>query len=645
MNVVPLRREASESAGGGDAPFDAPVPTDPPHDTGGGPPGGGGASDEPEEPTFGRVIPLGTATLRGKTAYVLLDAAGARGTYSARDLHSIGDVSGLFGGSSAKTFLARRWPYLVARRDVQGKIVRDDKGRPEMVPSGDFSARDLGDALMAACTRLGPADALEHRRDGIWPGEGGGLAVHAGNAIHTWPQDQSHAPGWRLGSSLHVAARPRPKGWPARAPATAAQMHAMQRDFDLWSYATAMERSASALLTGMVAVGIYAGALTTWRPHMWLRGDAGIGKSHLLDLVVALTGADRRSKDVSEAFVRDNFDARSGLIVLDEENANLAGVTEVLRLMRGASDGEGARTGRMYEGAARVFRVACPFLLAANSMPAFEPADASRITTLTLRRGDGGDRSARVNAAIAAAADLHPAIVTRLVQGWHRFRQNVEVFRAGLMQRHATARCADQLGTLLAGWRTLIDDEVVDPFVAAEDLNSLEIQVVTPDAAAESDAWAQVIAHLLSSRMPTGTGRESNTVAGLVELLREAVTAWQWAMSHGTPVEQVEFKTQLARIVGDAGALQLRWSADPPGLLVGNTSPLLNRAFDGTAWANRVWLQALRDAPGAEDAGAVNFRRASKARAVLLPEPVLGLIPCAWRPPGGPEPPKGGAGP
>ena len=637
--VVPLRPQDGPPV---DGPYDAALPADPPDEgRGGGPPHDGGASGQDEEPRFGRVVPLGTALQRGKTAYVLLDSVGQRVTLSARDMQNLADISSLFGGAGARRWLAERWPWQRPKRDKAGRVERDDDGNVIMVPSGDFSARDVGDALIAACTRLGPADALEHRRDGVWPGESGGLAVHVGDTIFTWPDGAEQRPGWRLGTALHVAARPRRR--PHAIAATATECLTFMQRFRLWSYAPAMERSAPTLLMGAIAVGVYSGALA-WRPHVWLRAPTNAGKSTLLDLLVAAVGADPRSKDVSEPYVRRAFDGRATWIVLDEEEANLASVTAVLNLMRGASDGEGARTGRVIEGEAHSSRIACPFLLAAISTPAFEPADASRITTINLRRPAGGDRKPELLKAQAEAYALHPRLFTRLVQGWERFGVNLAVYRGALLNGAATARCADQLATLLAGHRVLVDDLPIDPMTAAEEINALELQVVTPDLAAETDAAPQALAHLLASRVPVGDGRQSATLAGVVEGLREAVADWL-AYQRGDPYAPADAKATLDRHVGNAGALQLRWQADPPGLIIGQTSPLLNHAFAGTPWANRVWIAALRDVEGAQDAGSVKFRRAPQARAVWLPESQLGLMPPRGRedrPP--PDPPESESG-
>lgn len=617
-SVLPFRRPQDSAGDVTEGPLaDPPAGDDQP----GGGGGGGGAAPQDGEPDFGQVVPLGTADRNDQVAFVLLSWHGQRVKLAARQMHSVPELSTLFGGAAAKAWLSRRWPAMRVKRDPRGKPERDERGRLIYEETGDFSARDIGDALISACSRLGPADSLRPRRDGIWPGEAGGIVVHTGRHIYVYPGNEARKLGWRLGPAIHLRADPQDE--PAKAPLPAERCLRLAQDFRRWSYAAASEAMAPTVLLGAVACGIYAAALR-WRPHIWIKGPTNAGKSTLLRLLSALMGMGRPSDDLSEAYIRNTFDGRARPILLDEREPNLQGVQQVLHLMRGASGGEGAQVGRVYDGGARTFSVASSFVLAAISTPAFEPQDASRITTLVLRRPAQTSAKAQdeVEAMITEAAALYPGLLTRLVLGWERYNANLAVYRGAMLQAHATSRCADQLGALLAGHRTLVDDQVIDALAAAEEINALEIQVVTPEAAAESDAPLQVIGHLLASRVPIGDGRQSLTVAALLEEARDAALLHRQAMgSEG----EYQAKQAHERWKKRAGMLQLRWMKE--GLVIGNKSPLLDRCFDTTVWAKGVWRQALADLPGAAQAGPTQFHGGGKDRGVWLPADALPLRP------------------
>ena len=599
-------------------PFDATLPPAPPEDEEGEDRGGGsgGGGDEADADDFGPIVPLGVTTRKEKTAYVMLDAAGKQTVLSARDVCQRDCLSGLFGGDSGIKHLLKLFPNLVEVKDENtGEVTYKKNG---------WSPRAAGNRIMGECTRLGDADQLERRLDGVWRGDGGGLVVHTGTRLHLFPQGEVIPAGRRVGGALYLRARQAAE--PSDIAATAAQCEKLRAAFDLWAFAPEDAKAAPILLNGMIACGIYAGALS-WRPHMWLRGESNAGKSTLADIIIAATGADRRVKGASEAFTRRKYDGRAKLAMLDEQEPDIDLVNQILVLMRGASDAGGGRIGKVIDGETKEFVVACPFLIAAISTPAFEAQDESRITTLKLvrqRLEDPTRRKRELEQALAMAEQLHPALLTRLLLGWPRFQTNLSIYRQALMARGATPRFADQHAPLFAGHRTLVNDMPVDASTAAEDLDAAELRVTTGDDAAEGDAGERVLSRLFATRVPVGLRNESMTVAALVEKLRGAHRAHADAKRTGTQEAVLTTGKALDAWTRRAGALLLRWSPGE-GLVIGNGQPLLDRAFDDTPWGKRVWERSLRDLPGARDAGALHFRGARKARAVLLPEAVLGL--------------------
>jgi len=585
--------------------------------------GGGGGDDAggrgaTPPPDFGPVVALGTEMRKEERVFALLAAGGQRVILSAKKLQTVADLSGLFGGHRRKAWMAERWPQMRPKRDATGRVVRDDEGRIEQVETGDFSARDLGDALIQACVDLGPAHALDHRRDGVWPGPDGGLVVHVGDRLWTFPDNVERSFGWRHGNALHLAADARPAPAAAEKAATKQDCLALEATLKLWNYHPDVAAAAPAYLLGGIAAGIYCAALE-WVPHIWLSGPAGAGKSTLLRFMAAASGADAPAEDVSEPFVRNVHNGRAHAILLDEKEPNTKGVNEVLALMRAASSG--GRSGRLMDGAVTSYAVHAPFILAAISTPAFEAADLSRITVIQLRRG-GTASDEHLEKQLAAARALYPALLTRAVLGWPRFLENRKVYRRALLAAAATSRCADQLATLLAGRRTLIDDDVMDESSARDELSDLNIEVISADRAEETDAGRLALSHLLASSIRLGADGKNATVAALLEELRDLGEDLKAAITADPSYSEIEGR--LKRRIREAGQLKLRWSHGE-GVYIGHTSPTLNRIFEGTTWANRVWRQVLKELPGAHDGTSIYFRGGGQDRAVFVPEAALRL--------------------
>jgi hypothetical protein len=560
---------------------------------------------EPLPPGFGVAVPLGVSSRRGATTYVFLDAAGLQQALSARDMHTAACISSLYGGETGRTWLARRWPHMTPVRDLDGKIVRDDRGRPLVQQSGDFSARDAGDALMAACTEAGPVDRREMRLDGVWLGpEPGTLAVHCGDTIMA--AGEAHAPGWQHGPAVYLAAAARPRPGPVEAsPEEVAQLWS---DLNLWRFAAAQADAGPALLLGMIANGILAAALP-WRPHMLLRGPFGAGKSALMQLVAAATGGGLPTTDTSEAALRQGYDSRAVLIPVDEAEANGGHIARILDLMRGASGRQGAVTSRgSSEGEARTFRVNGCFLLAAITPVVLAPADASRITRLQLLRPEAASDN-EVEAAIRRAGALYPALLSRLANRFGIYLANRAAVRAAAVAAKATSRAADQLAALLAGWQVLMHDEPLDEASAAHLLDGFRDFYSTEEETAEDDTPQLVLQHLLASRVPIGD-HKIITVSGALS------AAWLDRDAELAPGDWTK----------NLGALRLRLTSDPPGLWVGNGSPALEAVFKSTRWEGRVWEAPLRDLPGArESPSSMRFTHGGQARAAWLPLNLLGL--------------------
>ncbi|NKC33487.1 hypothetical protein [Falsiroseomonas selenitidurans] len=613
-----------------DIPFDrevtGPAPAPPDDDDrpgggggGGGPPGAGGAEDGAH---FGPVVPIGVTTRKGATAYALLDANGLQVVHSARDLYQRAVIKSLFGGQSATEFLIGHWPL---------------PPRGKRASPTDYDAELVGDALMSACSAAGHAGAVELRLDGVWP-HGKGVLFHAGTEVllpgpeGRW--DEARRPGFRDGRAIYVFA-PERREPPAAEPALRAEVADLEEAFRMWAFASPVGPQ---VLVGLVCCGLL-GAAIPWRPHVFLRGVKDAGKSTLARLVAAACGAGEPSTDITAAGLKRQFDGRSGLIPLDEREADARGVKQIVEIMRGSSDGEGSKSAQTaLDGGVQVFRVAGSFLLAAITLPSMTDADASRITLLHLRRPEARQR-ADLDAAMQLARDLHPKLLARALGGHGRWRENWQVARQVAQGMEGTSRSADQIGALVAGWWTLARDGVMAPDKAREVMAPYEEFLTTRSAAEFTDTGFLVLQHLLGSRIAVfrRSSDQLTVQSAIIASLRAQVPLMSDRL-HGEARDMAQDQARAwdrrlgsvgLRAVFDPHGSMKGWpfpGARTAGLLIGQAHSAMRAVFHGSPWPDEAWRGPLLDLPGAQlSRGPVSFAHGGQSRAVFVPLVHLGI--------------------
>lgn len=613
-----------------DAPFDrevnGPPPPDPPPDHGGRGPGSGGDAPPVEPPRYGRVVPLGTGFARGRKVYVFLDSDGERQMFTPRDLVTRANLLSLFGGSEGRDTLMNLWPEFGRGKDARSK------------GPVDFDAEAAGAELMGACGMLGPAEATELRNGGVWR-HGEGLLLNVGDAVLTESGDM--APGFRDGTRIYVAG-PKREWPPARGGgATPAEVDQLVKDLKMWTFAAEHQPIAVPLLLGVVACGLY-GASIAWRPHVFLRGERDAGKSSLCRLLAYACGAGEPADDFTPAALRRLYNARSGLIPLDERETDANGVDGIVKIMRGASDGDGNVTVQvdMDGGGLATFRVAGAFLMAATTLPALTPADVSRITVLQVRRG-AVDRRAEVHAAQLRAKALYPKLLRRMLDAWPRWAGNWQAARAAAGRLDATSRSMDQVGALVAGWWTLTEDRPLTAKLADAEMPRFAELLTSRQAASLEGSGRLVLQHLLGSRIViSDRSSDQRTVQAELERGYRAQFIWQGA-TRGS-----EFQTQSAsdvnlsaRTLGQnglflnaIGASGRGWpwpfeGVPQPGLMIATETPGPRALFGASDWPKLAWREPLRDLPGVRvSKRAMRFPGAGPSKVIFVPLDHLELV-------------------
>ena len=269
-------------------------------------------------------------------------------------------------------------------------------------------------------------------------------------------------------------------------------------------------------LCGWVFLAPIGGALR-WRPHIWITGESGSGKSHILrDFAGRLLGATKLSLDAgdsSAAGVRQKLKRDALPVVLDEAEAKddrgRERIRGILTLARGAStDGDTMIAKGTVSGRALEFSVRSMFCLGAiGALAQAQESDNSRFATLAVRNKSDTSKPDQWVQLKPALADIErddglPArLLTRGILMLPTLYQCISIFAAAAAKRLGSERYGDQYGALLAGCWCLSHDEVVTDVEAQRIVEGIqwddyfaETRQATPDAAKCLDA---ILDHLI----------------------------------------------------------------------------------------------------------------------------------------------------
>lgn len=516
------------------------------------------------------VTPLG----RRQGIYYYLSPGGEVIAFTARD-HSVLGITALFDGDLS--WLYETFPRTGNKSNVVGWIDRDASAW-----------------LMRQCSRRGFFDAGRFLRGpGIWSDGKGGLILHCGDKILA--SGKWIPAGCRIDNIIYTANIPEPK--PATdaegnlKPATAGDAHKILESLNLWAWRNLP--GAPRLVLGWLIAASICGALK-WRPHIWITGDQGTGKSTLNDLMTGFLGegAILRVSDPSEAGIRQALDSAARPVLIDEIEVK-PGTTRaqrVIELSRLAStDNQGAVARGSSEGIAKSWHIRGCFYFTSIGTAPLAPQDKRRICVIDLEQLPLGDDPVRiaelVNEAKTFAAKTGPGLRARAIVGWKRLRLNQHTYDMALAGLGHSARQADQLGTLLACADTVLNDE---PTSLDDAIALIETIDVTNYVAGDDDAQHyDLLDHLLTTPIRVDFldgGNKVMTIGEVVEgyIKGEADSYEKQLKRHGLTV-----RTKLA---GEAGG---------PWLVVSNRHRGLEAIFEGTSWAGKSWAQYLKRIPGA----------------------------------------------
>lgn len=379
------------------------------------------------------------------------------------------------------------------------------------------------------------------------------------------------------------------------------------------------------LLAGWCVVGPFCGALK-WRPHIWLTGSAGTGKSWVFkNIVRRLLGETALAVqgETSEAGLRQTLNHDALPVVFDEadidDKRSAERIQNILTLMRSASTDDGGLLLKgSATGAAKSYSIRSCFAFASIGVQAAQQSDRSRITVLSMKAlpKDSPLRAERWTRLQA----LYNEIVTdefvarlqaRTVGLLPTILRNAQTFANAAAAVLGEQRQGDQLGAMLAGAYSLYTDkeityEAAMKWVAEKDWSEERSLEGTKDE-------LSLLAYIMD-QMTTIEGDHAKVERNIGEVVmiaaNEAAESGIGMTTANNRLKRLGLKVEQDETTHD------KW------LVISNSSEQVRKMLKDTAW-NKNHARILMRIEGAQEKASARFASGVITRAVAIPLKVL----------------------
>lgn len=469
---------------------------------------------------------------------------------------------------------------------------------------------EAADTVVSLSKRAGLYDPCRIRGRGAWE-DAGRAVVHQGDRLIV---DGEPVPVQGFPSRFIYVRRPA-EGADLPAPAPAKQAHRLVELCEMLHW----ERPVYAkFLAGWCAVAHICGALR-WRPHIWITGESGAGKTSVYDNILraALAGNSLPCQSAStEAGIRQALGSDALPVIFDEaESENQRGrerLRAILELARQASSENGAAILKgTVTGQAQEYRIRSTFAFSSIVVAAEQKADVSRITVLTLRKYYGADAQTRFARIAKTWAELMTpafaaALRSRCIQLIPKILANSETFAQAVAVHLGSRRYGDQVGTLLAGAYSLHSSHILTPDKAQEwvEAQAWDETQESPEDADEMRMLLRMLQHQIQVEAIQGPAVRRE----VGEICRTILDG----SGSGQPYSTVDGHDALARF-----GLRISQETDSPELIISSSHAAIRASLENTPWATG-WGRLLLRLPGATKVTSCRFA-GTITRAVSVP--------------------------
>ena len=462
--------------------------------------------------------------------------------------------------------------------------------------------------LKALADERGIFDEAESvRGTGAWK-DAGRVVLHCGDVIYCDGVKTNHS-DFLSGGYTYVAS-PRLMS-PSANPLSS---HEANRLRTICESLTWENKLSGSLLAGWLVIAPICGILS-WRPHIWLCGLPGSGKSTAMNKIIKPTLGKmhlRVDGGSTEAYIRDKMGYSARPLVVDEAEKGADGKTTtmeaVVELARKASTDEGSVIGKFGQRPFKAQFMAC---FSSVNPPVSHAADIGRISFLAIKQSLSPTAMEDYNKLLSEieeviTPDFPARLLDRTLENLPTLLENIKVFTVAARTILGAARAADQIGPMLAGLYLLSSTKAVSK-ADAEAWVAKHDWTFHTNIGAETDP--QKLLRLIFASMIRVTpkiGREQTiTIGELIEIALRGMNP----------------DYDISRDDACRALRQFSIVVDITGIYIGNESDPLDKLISKTGFILGMgkWGRVLKNIEGVTAVDKKYFHTSNRQRATCIP--------------------------
>lgn len=388
-----------------------------------------------------------------------------------------------------------------------------------------FDLSRITDTLISICSRLGIFDSNMIRGRGAWIDKDVPV-IHCGSHLIV----NGIAKKFSNHKSKYIYEAGKELGFNLTTPLKKHDAYKLVQMLDRLNWSRPLEAK---LLAGWIVIAPLCGALN-WRPHLWLTGASGAGKSEIIKMFVKNFMREMfvdAQSETTEAGIRQFLRADALPVIFDEaeseDKKSAERMQAVLNIMRASSTSD---SGKIIKGtaggSATEFNIRSCFAFSSIGAAIHQRSDQSRITVLEIKPDLSEDKKQRWTDTLkmyfeTVSKEYVQSFQSRSVWLLPTILKNAQIFSNAASIVLNNQRTGDQLGILLAGYYSLTSEseislETAMKWMISQDLSDEKLANETRDE-------IKLINHLMSCDTEVETvyyGRIKRTIGELVIIAR-----------------------------------------------------------------------------------------------------------------------------
>lgn len=440
---------------------------------------------------------------------------------------------------------------------------------------GGIDVKVACNELMKSCRKKGVFDDSLVRGIGVWPD-----CINLGDTL--WINGARNSLRSNKDNFIYTIGKRLPA--PDTRPADDAECLLLQETLSAVSWANPQSAE---LFGGWLVLAPVCGALA-WRPHIWLTGASGVGKSFLMYNLVSKTLPFRNECQgaSTEAGIRQSTGCDAVPLIFDEfetdDDKSSDRIKTLLELFRQASSETDGKIFKGTSGGKHIsFMPRFSVLVSSIRVNLVNEADRTRFTVCEIKRSNDVNQFANFQKLLAQIPkNFGNKLFARTYKNIDVLRANIELLSRLIGDKY-NQRFGQQYGAIFAGYSLLnttkkLDKKTAMAMVAGADLSDFTDTINDTDEIECED-------HLLNSliRVETAGGFRDYKISSIItEALDDSVVSAKWF---------------FVKALADRGIL-----IDGGHIFISQKNPELAKIFKNTKWV-AGWSKSLSRIKGAEN--------------------------------------------